>query len=67
MLIDGTDNLISHISALFKSNQIKKFYLKSVHFITINISSQELFNNLLNFFIVLFIQTSLFDTQLDRG
>ena len=26
-----------------KVNQSKKFYLKSVHFITINISSQELF------------------------
>ena len=28
---------------IIQSNQIKKFYLKSVHFITINISSQELF------------------------
>ena len=28
---------------LRSKNQIKKFYLKSVHFVTINISSQELF------------------------
>jgi hypothetical protein len=32
-----------NITIKSNQNQIKKFYLKSVHFITINISSQELF------------------------
>ena len=38
-----TATYLCKLSIGIKSIKIKKFYLKSVHFVTINISSQELF------------------------